>query len=183
MFKGRVVYKTPFGKGQRFLNKGELVDEAVGGWQASASIVWQSGNPFTPLNAQNHSYSELGGGSGTQVATVVPGVSPYAGGHHVGNGQSWFNPNAFSVTPNGAYGDAGRNSLRGPGLSDINFKFGKSFDISERAKFQLSFDATNILNHPSFGQPDNLIGGGHSGADTSVTVPGRTVTIIGRVSF
>jgi hypothetical protein len=67
-----------------------------------------------------------------------------------------------------------------------DFSFGESFDLwPERdVKFQIRGSATNILNHPSLGQPgNNAIGGGESAQVTGVTVGGRTWELYGRLSF
>ena len=179
MFKGRIIYNLPFGKDRMFLNKSMVLDEVIGGWQTSATIVWQSGNPFTPVMANNTTYAQ----DGDQFANVVSGVGWYAGGHQIGPNGSWFNVNAFGPPTPGTYGDAGRDSLRGPGLSDINFSLAKTFDIWEKTKFELRVAANNVLNHPSFGLPDTSIGPGHSGVITSLTVGGRTAQIFGKISF
>ncbi len=52
-FKGYAVYQLPFGRGARFLNNSTLLDEVVGGWQISGTVVLQTGNPFTVYGNQN----------------------------------------------------------------------------------------------------------------------------------
>lgn len=181
MFKGRLVYKVPFGKGQKFLNSSAIADEIVGGWQTAATIQWQTGNPFTVQTYNNNSYN-----GGTQFPNVVPGVNPYAGAHKIGPGMNWFNESAFSQPSPGTYGDSSRNSLYAPGYSNINFSMGKNFNIWEKTVFLLRIDAANVLNHPSFGQPYAQWGpdaGSQVSAITSVTDGGRSVEIIGRLSF
>jgi hypothetical protein len=61
--------------------------------------------------------------------------------------------------------------------------FGKTFTVWRESKFELRCDASNALNHPSFGQPDATIGPGHVGAVTSLTVYGRSAQLIGKLSF
>ena len=179
MFKGRLIYNLPFGKDRMFLNKSMVLDEVIGGWQTSATLVWQSGNPFTPVMANNTTYAQ----DGVQFANVGPGVGWYAEGHNIGPNGSWFNVAAFTRPAPGTYGDAGRDSLRGPALSNIDFSLAKTFDIWERTKFELRVAASNVLNHPSFGLPDTNIGPGHSGVITSLTVGGRSAQIFGKISF
>jgi hypothetical protein len=184
MFKGRVVYKVPFGRGQRFLNNSAIADEIIGGWQASSTIVWQSGNPFT---AQMQNGGDDYAQSGTQLPNVVPGVSPWSGVHHqIGPNLNWFNEAAFTAPAAGTFGDSGRNTLRGPDLSNINFSLGKNFTIWRERVFQLRADASNIFNHPSFGLANGSISaipGTVNSGITSVTVGGRNVAIIGKISF
>jgi hypothetical protein len=60
---------------------------------------------------------------------------------------------------------------------------GKNFTIWRESALQLRIDASNVFNHPSFGLPDPTIGPGHSAQITSVTVGGRAVELLGKVSF
>jgi len=177
MFKGRVVYKLPVGRGTRILNNNSILAQALGGWQTSATIMVQSGNPFTPVMQNSNDYSL----SGNQYPNAVPGVSPNSGPH--GTNAEWFNLAAFTQPTAGTYGDVRRDSLRGPGLSDVNFSMGKNFTIWRESALQLRIDASNVFNHPSFGLPDPTIGPGHSAQITSVTVGGRAVELLGKVSF
>jgi len=179
MFKGRIIYKLPVGRGQMFLNNSAIADEVLGGWQTSATIQWQTGNPFTVVTANNNDYSQ----SGSQYPNVVPGVNPYAGARQIGPSSNWFNEAAFSQPNPGTYGNSGRDTLRAPGYSDINFSLGKNFTIWRESKFQIRIDASNVLNHPSFGQPNASWGPGQISSISSVTVGGRNVQILGKFSF
>ena len=175
MFKGRIVYQLPFGKGTKFLNSNYLLDEIVGGWQTAATIIVQTGNPFTPTMENSNDYSQ----SGSQYPDVVG--NPKSGPH--GTTDEWFNVNAFTQPAPGTYGNMRRNSVYGPGLSNVNFSLGKNFHIWEKGIFQLRADSSNVFNHPSFGLPDSTIGPGHNAQIRSVTVGGRTVEILGKLSF
>jgi hypothetical protein len=95
----------------------------------------------------------------------------------------WFNVDALVAPDPGTFGNFKRNSLYGPGLTAVNMSLRKSFPITERVKFDLSANATNVLNHPSFGQPDRLVGPGHKGQITSVTVGGRHMEIVAKFRF
>ncbi len=99
------------------------------------------------------------------------------------NNLHWFNVAAFAQPAPGTYGNSHRNSLRGPGLSEVNASLGKDFPIWRQVVLNIRADATNVLNHPSFAQPDNLIGSGHTGQITGVTVGGRSMQIYGQISF
>lgn len=69
----------------------------------------------------------------------------------------WYSPAAFTLPANGTFGNVRRNSLYGPGIEYVNISAGKKFDIYESVKLQIRLDATNALNHPSFGQPNNIL--------------------------
>lgn len=186
VFKGYAIYQLPFGEGQRWLNHGGLVDEVVGGWHVSGVIVLASGNPFQ-LYADGNTY-EL---DGSQYPNKVSGVNPYQGGH---NWHEWFNPEAFSAPGNGNYGDAGRNTLVGPGLNYVNLSGGKTFSLEKSLKFQIRCDATNAFNHPQFAGPTGGLENPNSNGIYTTTyggsqqisglkMGGRQVQLVGRLSF
>lgn len=174
MFKGQVIYELPFGKGRRFLNRNSLLDEAVGGWLTSATIVAQTGNPFTVIMANNNSYSQ----AGQQYPNVVgnPRLSSRSP-------SEWFNVNAFAAPAPGTFGNSSRNSVYGPGLLNVNFALSKTFELDHGVSFKLSANATNVINHPSFGLPDAAIGPGHNAQIRSVTVAGRAMQLVGKIRF
>jgi hypothetical protein len=96
--------------------------------------------------------------------------------------QAWMNPSDYT----NKFGTFRRNKIYGPGLTNINFAFGKSFDVvpDRGIKFQIRAEATNIINHPSFGQPgNNQISTNAPEQITSTTVGGRVWQMVGRISF
>lgn len=194
MFKGDVVYQLPFGKGMMFMNNNLIADEVLGGWQAAFTFIAQGGNPLSITTGGNNS-SNNQSGSYTQYANLVGNISANDPAteqtvgrqgypHHSLN--EWYNLSALAVPAPYTYGDFVRNSVYGPDLVNFNFSMGKSFDLwPERGvKFEIRGMATNIFNHPSFGQPgNNAIGNGESATITGVTVGGRTWEMYGRLSF
>jgi hypothetical protein len=186
MWKGAVVYELPLGKGHSVLNSGGVLDALFGGWQTSAIYIAQSGAPFTVAMSSNN-------GLGSQAGNWYPDV---AGTPSVSNPtiREWFNQLAYKQPADRTYGNSKRNSLRGPGLSDIDFSLGKTFSLpkSERVKLQLRFDAANVLNHPSFGQPNANLNptalakqqpDASVGKITAVTVNGRNIQLGARIVF
>lgn len=150
--KGSVVYQLPFGHGRRFLNNNLLLDELVGGWQGSGTVVAQSGQPFTVTMKTNLSYAL----AGSWYPNVIG--NPHISNHGAKHGTNqWFNEAAFAQPAPGTFGDSGRNSLNGPGLTNINFSLGKSFAIWENVHLQIRADASNLLNHPSFKLPSSSL--------------------------
>ena len=186
MLKGEVVYQLPFGKGRPFLNKNMWLDEAVGGWQTAITFVAQSGNPFTLTTGPNFNTSNNQSGAYTQYPNLV-------GNYHVSGSlqqrlANWYNTAAFEVPAAFTYGNFRRNTIYGPGLSEVNMALGKTFALwpAHNVNFELRANATNVLNHPSFGQPGTVIGPGANQPViniTSVTVGGRTMELYGRITF
>lgn len=179
MFKAYGVYDLPFGRGRRYLNNNRAVDEAVGGWTLSLTWVGQGGHPFTPHMLDGKNSFTLSNGSFAWYPNVVG--NPKSGNFKGING--WFDNSAYASPDPGTLGNMRRNSVYGPGLYVMNASIHKSFPIWERVSFDFSANATNFLNHPSWGQPDSQIGPGHSGQITSVSVGGRNVTLVGKIRF
>ncbi len=175
-WKGTVVYALPFGKGQALLNRGGVTNMILGGWQVSSEYLWQSGNVFTVSMNSNSTNSQ----ANSQYPNVVPGVPLYPANQ---TAAMWFNPAAFVSPGQYTYGNAGRNILRGPRYSDVDFSASKFIPVTERIKIQFRFDATNALNHTSLGIPNTSIGGATVGQITGAALSGRTLQLGARVSF
>ena len=187
-FKGYVTYQLPFGIGRRFLNgggvNGRILDAVIGGWNTAGIIRVQSGNPFTPVVTPNNSFAQ----DGVWYPNVIG--NPRLQNRNIYTG--WFNPAAFAAPMNATFGDAHRNMVYGPMFSKLDLSLGKTFPIRESVKVEIRGDASNVLNHPSFGNPNYTLycptqGGGCPSSnvtnDTSLTVPGRSMQLGARLTF
>lgn len=198
-FKSYVVYDLPFGIGRAFLNHNQYLNEAIGGWQVAGTVVVTSGNPFTVTSTQNTFETD-----GSAFPNWNPGTSwrpqhqttrcQSGGGSSCAN--EWYNPAAFLQPAAGTFGNVRRNSLYGPGMSQVNLSAGKSFFLPwEGISFQIRGDATNAFNHASFAGPTLTTLGGSAGTGqpysytsgqqqiSGTSVGGRTVQITGRITF
>ena len=122
------------------------------GWSVSAIETVQSGFPFTPQLGFNPS------NNGDTRNPVRPSVNPsFSGNVILGNPNKYFDPNAFMVPANGTYGNLGRDTLSGPGLSQLDFSVLKNTMLSERVRLQFRAEAFNILNHANFATPNTIV--------------------------
>lgn len=124
-----------------------------GGWQVTGIFSYLSGFPSSPASAANRVFNGGGSGTGTGRPDVVPGCDLYAGAHTI---DKWFNTSCYSLQPVGTYGNAGRDSIIGPNLWNLDNSLNKDFKItkiSEDFRIQFRAEAFNILNHASFQQP------------------------------
>jgi hypothetical protein len=201
-FKGNAVYQLPFGKGRTYLNNNWLLDEVVGGWQATGTIVLLTGQPFTVTMKTNNSYAQAGQWYPNLIGNPhLANRGPYHGTNQ------WFNEAAFAQPANGTFGNFKRNTLYGPGLSQVNFSLGKTFAIHENVGLQIRADANNLFNHPSFQLPTtgtpsvaplsvcsnttsagcvgSAVGAVQTGTSTirGTTVGGRTMQLGARLTF
>ena len=180
-FKGRMVYQLPFGHGKRFLNNNRILDATLGGWQASATALISTGNPFTPTVNNNLSYSQ----SGAWFPDVI-GNPTLA--HRTKD--QWFNPGAFTSPKPATFGNMHRNPVYGPGLQVFNLSAGKNFAIWERASIQIRADANNAFNHTNFAMPNSGLTCSTPGTPctspaniTATSVGGRTMQLGARLTF
>jgi hypothetical protein len=140
------VYELPFGEGKRWASGGPIAALA-GGWQLNWAFSKLSGTPFT-VGSSGTSVNAPGN---TQTADqVLPEVKILG---HVGRGESYFDPNAFAPVTAVRFGTAGRNTLRGPGLVNLDASLFRDFRLSERWKIQFRAEAFNVTNTPAFNNP------------------------------
>jgi hypothetical protein len=128
-----------------------LLRYTAGGWQWSGIVTAQSGGAFTVLGGKDQSQTGLG----TDRANFT-GVSPY-GGNACGNSApcvNYLNPAGFMVASTGAFGNEGKDSLRGPNLISWDTGLFKEFPIaSERTHLQFRAEFFNVLNRVNFNNP------------------------------
>ncbi len=70
------------------------------------------------------------------------------------NESHFFNTAAFARPARGTLGDAGKYSLRGPGINNFDMGLYKNIYVKERYRFQLRWEAYNALNHTQFNGVD-----------------------------
>ena len=61
----------------------------------------------------------------------------------------------------GTFGSSARNIVNEPGVENFVLGLYKNTNITERAKFQLRFEAFNAFNHPQFYVDNSQQGGGN----------------------
>ncbi len=147
------TYELPIGHGKPlFANLNPWQEKVASGWALSAVATFQSGFPFTPQLGFNPS------NNGDSRNPVRPSVNPNFHGKVIQGGPSqYFNPAAFIVPVAGTYGNLGRNTLTGPGLSELDASLKKNAAISSRLSLQFRGEFFNILNHTNFGTPNTVV--------------------------
>ena len=71
----------------------------------------------------------------------------------------YFDPCAFALPEAGTYGNLGRNTVIGPGLTNFDFALVKNIPFLENKSVQFRAEAFNLFNHPSFNRPGALLEG------------------------
>lgn len=151
------------------LGQNWLMKTALGGWESSAIVSFQTGEPvgigvsaqcdpaptdpktgkvFQNPNCPNGSGVEITGSGGNVFANWAGSSKIYVPGLRV-------NPNAFSGPIVGTIGDANRNIVRGPGFQTWNLAVFKHFSLGERTTFTFRAEAYNAFNHVNYNSFDN----------------------------
>ncbi len=172
------VYDVPFFSGANPLLKGVFAN-----WQANGIITLRGGLPFN-VNTGTDTANTASGGV-YRPNLVKTATADCGRGHLIG----CIDASAFTVADlypsnpaNFAYGNAGRNILRGPGAADVNFSLAKNFPITERVRFQFRFETFGLFNHTNFANPASTINTSSFGNITSAT-GNRNIQLGGKLSF
>jgi hypothetical protein len=143
------TWELPFSQG---LLASPVAKELVGGWSLSGIATLQSGFPFSPQLGYNPT------GNGDTRNPVRPNrTTGFSGPLYGKKVQQWFNPAAFSAPYPGTFGNVGRDTLTGPGLTELDFALAKSTTIHERLRAQFRAEFFNVLNHSNFTTPNAVV--------------------------
>ena len=77
---------------------------------------------------------------------MVGSGRPDSTGLDIHSGRGFFNLLAFTLPAAGAYGNAGKNTIPGPGRFSLNLSAGRSFNFQERRQIEFRVEANNALN-------------------------------------
>jgi hypothetical protein len=161
-FQTSVVAELPFGPGKPFANSGGLAGALLGGWQVNGLFGAYSGRPFSitggTLNMD---------GSNQTADQVRPDVEILGG---IGADKAWFDPLAFRVVPTSElrFGNAGYNSMRGPGYVNFDMSFFRQFALGAARTLQFRVEIFNVTNTPHFGQPGGNVANLQLNADGTI---------------
>ena len=198
-FLATYLYDLPFGRGKKWLSTGSAMNTIVGDWQVGGVAIAQSGPFLTPTES---SYDPANTNILSTVLAARPdriaGQSPYA--QHR-NTSMWLNPNAFSYTslsqvdstgaPTGVgigrFGTAPVGGFEGPGTVNFSLSMMKNIAITEKAKFQIAIESSNLFNHRNYEPPNVAVDQAGFGQITALqTAEGsgpRSLELAGKITF
>jgi hypothetical protein len=182
-FNANFAYQLPFGQGQRFGGGARgWMNQVVGGWQWNGIVNAQSGFPLTPQIGANVS------GTGDTDNPDVPNHNPaFTGPVILGvdgfkKTGRYFDPAAFSLPLSGTFGNVGRGSLTGPGLTTFDTSLFKRITINEQLSLQFRAEAFNVFNHANFAEPGAVVFQGNN-VSSSAGVITATATTSRQIQF
>ena len=162
------------------LNRWDWARALTRNWRTSVIYQAQSGFPLT--------ISVFGD---TANAGTLLGENPiranYTGAPVSGPGtrtaELWFNTAAFAAPPAYTFGNAGRNSVYGPGMQTLDLGLVRDFAMSERTRLQIRAEFFNALDTVNLGTPNRFVNTPQFGTITEASTPGREVQVSARFSF
>jgi len=176
-FTGSWIYELPFGEGKKHLQSGPW-SHILGGWLWSGDWTFATGTPLSPQIVG--SFTEVNSGtSGTLRPNVVPGQPITLPNQGLAE---WFNTAAFVAPPSGQFGDAGRNSIPGPGTILFDMAVSKTFQFKEGRTLEFRATGSNIFNHVNFAGVNTNLNSPTFGQVVSVGGM-RRVTLLARFRF
>ncbi|MGI8990094.1 MAG: carboxypeptidase regulatory-like domain-containing protein [Bryobacteraceae bacterium] len=148
-FTGSYIYQLPIGRGKRFFaSAGPLANILIGGWGVNGITTYMSGDYFSVTVSGDR--ANVGGYPFQRANRLCDGNLP-RGGRTI---DRYLDTACFVTTPFGTFGNAGRNIVQIPGLSNWDFSTIKETALTERIRSQLRFEFFDVFNHPQFGSPD-----------------------------
>ncbi len=136
-------YDLPFGTGRPFLSQG-AISRVLAGWSLRGIANLQDGSWFT---------------------VYLPGDPLDTGSYHSQwpdrirdpnlpddrrTPSRWFDTEAFRSPRKHQYGNAGRSSVEGPGVINLDVSLRRTFHLQDARSLELRLEPFNATNHPNF---------------------------------
>jgi hypothetical protein len=155
---------------------GTLVDTGWGrlfkDWTMAAQLSTGSGFPLTPVF-----FAAVPGTGYVGVRPRLTGVSP----DPMVSG-SYANAGAYAAPLPGTWGDAARNSIRGPAPFSLDASLARVFRVSGRVNAEWRVAAANLLNRVTFSTIETVVTNPQFGRPTLAN-PMRTLRMTLRLRF
>jgi len=155
--------ELPFGQGRKFASGApRFVNAIIANWSFRGISSYYTGLPFSPsignqgfLNSPDMtSRPELIGDS--HVADQSPNL--------------WFNRLAYGVPALYTFGNAGRNTMRGPNFLELDWQLAKKFNITERVGLEFRWDVFNVINRQNLALPNTQVDSSAGGLITDIQI-------------
>jgi hypothetical protein len=119
-------------------------------WQLSGTVTLQDGTPENP-----YFFAVDYANSGTpNRPNLVPGQS-IALPRSQRTVEHFFNTAAFSAPAHYTFGNAGRDTIIGPGNNIFDLAISRRFAVHEGHTIEFRAESFNLFNHPNWGIPVN----------------------------
>jgi hypothetical protein len=169
------VYDLPrfYSGGSAFARR--MIDD----WQLAGIFTVQSGLPFSIIGSDSafqQTRGDYAPGDTISSATFSGSVTSRL--------NEYFNTAAFVLpTAYGDFGATGRNILRGPGQSNVDFSIVKFIPVTESSRFEFRTEFFNIFNIVNFANPVNILTSANFGQIVAASTGPRVIQMALKFSF
>ena len=152
---------------------GRVVEHLAGGWQINGIVQAQTGFPVSVTDPSNN-------GLDIRFMTNRPDATCDPNDDAPRTTERWFNTSCFVSRPLAASGErpgnAGRNSIRGPGFASTDLSLFKNARVGGERRLQFRVEAFNLFNQARFGNPGAALGSSNFGRITTAQ-DGRVIQL------
>jgi Carboxypeptidase regulatory-like domain len=155
VINANAVWEMPFGRGRYFGHSaGRWADMAIGGWQMTGIMRWNSGAPAgAPFDDARWATNWNVQSNGVRIRPIE--ASPCRGNATVAAKLFCDTTTAYQSWRNARPGEAGdRNVIRNVGYFALDMGLAKSLKFTEKVSLQLRFEAFNVTNTQRMGAFD-----------------------------
>jgi hypothetical protein len=183
-----LVYRLPFGKGQKVGSTSRVVNALAGGWQLSGITTFNEGAGFGAIGGScnlpnaGSCYVDL---NPNFSGPVRIGGSPADANLRVSTPPVFLDKNAFQNPAAYTFGDSPRSmvyKLRTSNSFNQSLSLRREFGLRERMKLVFQADVSNPTNMVIFGTPSTSFNSTSFGTITSASAP-RVLQFNARITF
>ena len=173
--------ELPFGQRHRWFRDSAWLSAILSNWFVTGTLRATSGRSFTARVLGNQ-INNSGTGSQASERASVTGETVELPSSQRGT-QEWFNTGAFQLPVSGTFGDAGRNTIDGPGSWTLDLNLARSIPLrGEGRRLLMTFEASNLFNHVNYTGLSTVVNSIGFGQVTSVGTM-RQIRLNFRVMF
>ena len=82
---------------------------------------------------------------------------------NVGDDGTYFDTSAFARVTDVRFGNVGRNTMRGPGVVNLDMGLFRTFKLTQLFEMQFRMEAFNVTNTPHFALPNGNVNSSNFG--------------------
>ena len=139
--------ELPFGPGRKFLSGANgFVRALVANWAFRGITSYYSGLPFSP-SIGNQAFLNSPDMTSRPQLIGDPSVSNQSA-------NLWFNPLAYTTPAPYTFGNAAKNSLRGPNFFEADWSLSKAFRFRDRVSLEFRWEVFNVINRQNLALPN-----------------------------
>jgi hypothetical protein len=148
-------------------------------WQVASIVTVQTGTPFSIVGSAT-AFAETRG----DLAPGATIASSVLSGSVVSRLNEYFKTSAYvEPTAPGDFGTTGRNILRGPAQSDVDFSIIKFIPVREAVRLQFRTEFFNTFNVVNFANPVNVLSSANFGQIVASSTGPRVIQFALKLNF